>query len=100
MRTRLGLAFVTLLFAACGNSVDAACSRAKECTAKAGTAFSETQCKTTFQSSRESAVSVKCGSQYDEYIYCLVGLPCTFSDADVDAECGAKVKALENCQGK
>ena len=94
----LGLMLGVGLVALSGCGADA-CAKQAECAKKAGTAFSETECRATDKTDREKAASKGCGSQYDELSGCIAGLTCdqlTSLDAIV-ANCGAKVNAWNKC---
>ena len=78
----------------CGNAGDSICSKAAECAKKAGTAFSESQCKDDAKTTRELAASKNCGSQLDDWLNCLADLAC---GADATANCGGKQNTFTKC---
>ena len=92
----LGLVFC-LSFSACGSAIDAYCGKGKECSIKAGTAFSETQCKTQNTTSREQAQTLGCGAEWDTLAQCYAGVDCAFTDQQIAAECGGKLSVFNKC---
>lgn len=97
----------SLLFIACsggdaGSTASSLCSKFRECAEKAGTGFSETECKNNFTEEAEKADTQGCGDQYDEYATCIGDIDLTCSDSfekAISAECGSKAKAVSKCTG-
>ena len=97
MRHFVVVAFAALLNVGCTSALDAYCGKAKECAQKAGTAFSETECKQTNQADREKAASKNCASQWDDVAGCLAGATCGSTNEQLRALCGAKSDAFNKC---
>ena len=94
---RASFIFALLALAGCGSAASSACDKAEECAIKAGDAFSHTECETKAISAREKADSVKCGAEFDEVANCASALACGSNGSDLEANCGAQLKALDKC---
>ena len=94
----MGLFAAVSVVAASGCGADP-CAKQADCAKKAGTAFSETEGLNSAKTDREKAVSLNCGSQYDDLSNCIAGLTCDqLSSLDaIVANCGAKVNAYNKC---
>lgn|SRR5512140_746571 len=94
----MGLLLAVGMVALTGCGPDA-CAKQAECAKKAGTAFSETECRNTDKTDREKAASMNCGSQYDAAVACIAALNCDqlISSDAIIANCGAKLTAYTKC---
>jgi len=89
-----------MLVVACGSDdLTSVCEKADECARKAGTAFSKTECENAAKAEKEKAETAGCADQYAEYVDCVTGLDlqCTDGTSKIQAECGAKVNAVNKC---
>ncbi len=84
--------------AGCQNGVGALCDKSQECATKAGTAFSRTECENNLKTDQEKADSLGCSGEYDAVLGCIADLDCGVTLSQINANCGAQIKALEKCE--
>ena len=99
-KTLVVLSMLGMLVIACGSDdLSSICDKGEECAKKSGTPFSKTQCENEAKAEKEKAETAGCEDQYSEYVDCILGmdLECGDSSQKVQAECGAKISAVEKC---
>ena len=98
---RLAAWFTAALALSCGKGSSPYCSKAQECSSKAGTVYSATQCETDARIASEKAASVNCGREYDELVNCYSTLTCEqlSSGTGISTNCGGKSNAFSRCYG-
>jgi hypothetical protein len=97
--------FFSAASAACGTDAESVaqsyCGHLRDCAEKAGDEFSETECKDELIEATEEAETAGCAEEWDAVLDCVSDLELQCSDeADdvIEAECGAKLEAHEDCE--